>query len=178
VNTRWTTLPRERSTLTFQRTTHGTQDRRVWETRKQVGTIGRVHYVGPRDTNRYYLRLLLHQVPGATSFRDLRTVDGVVYDTYQQAAQARGLLETDEEFDNDLAVAASLASPRHVTGPGRYKHLCLRKLGLGAPSRCRSTSATRGQSQLGVLMWGFPLWESLLSLSLPKGSIMTTLSLI
>jgi hypothetical protein len=32
-----------------------------------------------------------------------------------------------------------------VTGPGRYKHLCLRKLGPGAPSRYRSTSAALGQ---------------------------------
>jgi hypothetical protein len=74
------------------------KDGRVWTPRKGMACVGRVHYVNLRDTARYFLRLLLHHVPGAKSYADIRTVDGVVYDTYQQAARARGLLETDEEF--------------------------------------------------------------------------------
>jgi len=87
---------------------------RRWAPRQRLQCIGRVHFVSPRDVTRYHLRLLLHHVPGASSFEDLRTVDGVVYETYQRAAQVRGLLESDEEFDNDLALAAGSASPRQV----------------------------------------------------------------
>ncbi|XP_078436724.1 uncharacterized protein LOC144707477 isoform X1 [Wolffia australiana] len=57
---------------------------------------------------------MLHHVPGATCYADLHTVAGVVYDTYQQAAAARGLLHSDAEFENDLALASGVASPRQV----------------------------------------------------------------
>ncbi|XP_078443026.1 uncharacterized protein LOC144712626 [Wolffia australiana] len=50
----------------------------------------------------------------AKCYEDLRTIDGVVYDTYQRAAQARGLLHFDEEFDNDFRLASIIASPRQV----------------------------------------------------------------
>ena len=87
---------------------------RKWSRRQRMECIGRVHFVSPRDTNRYYLRLLLHHVPGATSYEDLRTVNGEVCETYQQAAQRRGLLASDEEFDTDLQVAANSAFPQQV----------------------------------------------------------------
>ncbi|XP_078431709.1 uncharacterized protein LOC144703386 [Wolffia australiana] len=87
---------------------------RRWTRRQRQQCIGRVHFVCPRDSARYYLRLMLHHVPGATCYADLRTVAGVVYDTYQQAAAARDLLHSDAEFDNDLAMASGVASPRQV----------------------------------------------------------------
>ncbi|XP_078443027.1 uncharacterized protein LOC144712627 [Wolffia australiana] len=64
------------------------------------------------DSTRYYLRLMLHHVTRATCYEDLRTIDVVVYDTYQRAAAACGLLHSDAEFDNDLALASGVASPR------------------------------------------------------------------
>jgi hypothetical protein len=45
-----------------------------------------------------------------------------------------------------------------VTGPGRYKHLCLRKLGPGAPSRYRSTSAALGQRRTDCIDWEVSLY--------------------
>jgi hypothetical protein len=87
---------------------------RKWSPRQRMQCIGRVHFVSPRDTVRYHLRILLHHVPGATSFQDLRTYNGEVYATYQQAAQRRGLLATDAEFDSDMRLAAGAASPRQV----------------------------------------------------------------
>ncbi|XP_078438614.1 uncharacterized protein LOC144709084 [Wolffia australiana] len=74
----------------------------------------RVHFVWPRDSMGYYLWLMLHHVPRVTCYEDLSTVDGVFYDMYQRAAQARGLLHSNEEFDKDLALAACVASPRQV----------------------------------------------------------------
>lgn len=67
-----------------------------------------------RDAERYYFRLLLHHVPGATSFESVRTVHGNVCETYHQAAKKHGLLENDVEFDNDLALPAGVASPRQL----------------------------------------------------------------
>ncbi|XP_078443457.1 uncharacterized protein LOC144712871 isoform X2 [Wolffia australiana] len=87
---------------------------RRWTRRQRQQCIGRVHFVCPRDTARYYLRLMLHHVPGATCFDNLRTVAGVLYDTYQGVAAAHGLLHSDAEFDNDLSLAVGVASPRQV----------------------------------------------------------------
>ncbi|XP_078436423.1 uncharacterized protein LOC144707157 [Wolffia australiana] len=53
-------------------------------------------------------------IAGATCYEVLRTVDGVVCDTYQKAVQERGLLHSDAEFDNDLTLVACIASPRQV----------------------------------------------------------------
>ena len=42
--------------------------------------------------------MLLHHKKGATSFQDVRSHDGVVYDTYKAAADAMGLLSDDKEI--------------------------------------------------------------------------------
>jgi hypothetical protein len=49
-----------------------------WQARKRatLETVGRVYPVSPRQGEKYYLRVLLHHVKGATSWEDLRTVDG------------------------------------------------------------------------------------------------------
>ncbi|XP_078430714.1 uncharacterized protein LOC144702538 [Wolffia australiana] len=70
-----------------------------------------VHFVCPSDNTRYYLWLMLHHVLGATCYEDLCTVDDVVYDTYQRAAATHGLLHSDAEFHNNLALASGVASP-------------------------------------------------------------------
>ncbi|XP_078444245.1 uncharacterized protein LOC144713529 [Wolffia australiana] len=63
---------------------------------------------------RYYLRLMLHHIPSATCYKNLCTVDGFCYNTYQRAAQTCGLLHSNKEFDNDLALASGVASPRQL----------------------------------------------------------------
>lgn len=52
-----------------------------WKERQrgQEKTISRMFTVSPRDSERFFLRILLLQVPGATSFEFLRTVEGVVF---------------------------------------------------------------------------------------------------
>jgi len=52
--------------------------------------------------------MLLYHVPGPTSFEHLRTVDGVLRETFQDACAARGLLETDDEWDSCLTEAATI----------------------------------------------------------------------
>ena len=56
------------------------------------------YFTSPNSGERFYLRLLLAVVRGPTSFESLRTVDGVIYETFKVACIARGLLEDDEEW--------------------------------------------------------------------------------
>lgn len=82
-----------------------------WSKREAGFEIGRMHSVHPRDGERFYLRLLLNHVRGATSFADLRTVtrDGqeVTYGKFREAALALGLLTDDGCWRQTLKEAAS-----------------------------------------------------------------------
>ena len=69
-------------------------------------SIGRIYFVGPNLGERFNLWLLLTIVKGPTSFEDLRTVDGVIYESFKAACVARGLLEDDEEWIQCLHEAA------------------------------------------------------------------------
>ena len=59
---------------------------------------------------RFSLRLLLHNVPGAQSYNDLLRYNGREYELFQEAAAARLLLESDEEYDLCLAEAISVVT--------------------------------------------------------------------
>ena len=82
----------------------------TWTPRKTGDCIGRVYFVYPSEGERYYLRLLLYNVPCPTSFQFLRTYRGIVYETFQAACMIRGLLETDDQWDKCLQEAASIQS--------------------------------------------------------------------
>jgi len=73
-----------------------------WVERKQLAvgekTIGRMYTVSPNDAERFYLRLLLLNVSGPQSFDDLKTVDGVICETFRDAAAKRELLLDDQEY--------------------------------------------------------------------------------
>ena len=76
---------------------------RRWHLRKSgIGkTIGRIPIVpfNIHCMEKYSLRLILHNKTGASSFADLKTVDGVLHDSFQAAAIALGLMEDDAELD-------------------------------------------------------------------------------
>ena len=78
----------------------------------KLPTIGRVAACSPAQAERFFLRLLLHHVPGAQSFAAVRTHEGTVYATFREAAQARGLLQDDSEWDACLAEAVTVRSGR------------------------------------------------------------------
>jgi ATP-dependent DNA helicase PIF1 len=59
----------------------------------------------------FYLRILLHHVPGATSFTDIRTVNGIVCNTNQEACRQRGLLLDDNEWEGVMQAAAETEMP-------------------------------------------------------------------
>lgn len=86
-------------------------------------------FVSPRDSERFALRLLLHKVPGPRSFEELRRVDNDQYDTFVDAARARGFLDNDEEYDHCLQEAIS-----HMTSAYQLRQLFVTILVFGIPS--------------------------------------------
>jgi len=85
-----------------------------WTLRKKGKAIGRVYFAGPAAGERYYLRMLLHTVKGPTSWEHLRTVNGIVHDSFKAACSALGLLETDEEYHKCLQEAATLQTGKQL----------------------------------------------------------------
>lgn len=63
--------------------------------------IGRLPVIAlnPRQSELFYLRMLLYNVKGPTSFGYLRTVDHTTYDTFREACFAMGLLADDNEIN-------------------------------------------------------------------------------
>ncbi|GMF46074.1 unnamed protein product [Phytophthora fragariaefolia] len=83
-----------------------------WVRRKQFqAALGRMVHVSPRDMERFYLRVLLCHCKGPQSFEHLRTVDGVTYETYRQAALRLGFLEDDAESISCMREAAEFRLP-------------------------------------------------------------------
>jgi len=81
-----------------------------WQKRKQRGDkiISRLYMCSPRNKERFYLRILLSQIKGATSYEDVRTIDGNLCDTFEEAVRQLGLLdEEDNEFDKCLKESAT-----------------------------------------------------------------------
>ncbi|CAJ0641618.1 4542_t:CDS:2 [Entrophospora sp. SA101] len=79
-----------------------------WSPRQHENVIGRMYFVSPMAGKRYYLRILLNVVCGATSFENLHTVNGVLYNTFKEACAILGLLQNGEEWDQCLAEAAQV----------------------------------------------------------------------
>ena len=65
----------------------------------------------PAEGERYYLRVLLNHVVGATSFECLRTVDGKILPTFHEAVERRGLIEEDNTLNESLAEATRWMMP-------------------------------------------------------------------
>ncbi len=78
-----------------------------WVKRKTTqSSIGRVYTTTPAQGDRHYLRMILYHVPGATDWKDLKTVDGQQYDTFKEACIALGVLNDDREHELCLEESA------------------------------------------------------------------------
>ena len=84
-----------------------------------------MYLVNPREGDLYFLRLLLVNVKGATSFRDLRIFNGIVYLSFREAAEARGLLHSSQHYITTLQEG-------HAMQPGA----ALRRLFVGLLLYC------------------------------------------
>ena len=93
---------------------------KTWQRRaRSTGQIGRVYTVHPNAGEKFYIRLLLCHVPGATSFESLRTLDnGVRCETFHAACIERLLLQNDDEWhrcmDEATHTQTSTRALRHL----------------------------------------------------------------
>ncbi|PAA61494.1 hypothetical protein BOX15_Mlig031738g1 [Macrostomum lignano] len=74
--------------------------------------IARMYTVSPRAGDLFYMRMLLLQVRGPTSFEALHTVDGVLCPSAKAACTALGLLQRDDHWRRCLAEAVQSRMPR------------------------------------------------------------------
>ncbi|KAG5550811.1 hypothetical protein RHGRI_015690 [Rhododendron griersonianum] len=84
---------------------------RTWHERKDREVIGRTVTANPKEGERYYLRILLVHTPSPTSYAYLRTVHGITYDSFQDAAIAHGLLKTDDTNEKCMEEACAYQMP-------------------------------------------------------------------
>jgi len=103
-----------------------------------LGTMGHMYFVQPSEGERYYLRVLLTHVAGATCFEDLKTTHRphasttIVHPSFKVACLALGLLQDDAKWDQCLSEVVGVQLPRslrqlfvsmliynNVTNPGR-----------------------------------------------------------
>lgn len=69
-----------------------------WKKRQRGIVIGRLTEVHASQGDVFYLRMLLTRNRGATSFSDLRTVDGQLYGSYKETCEVLGLLKDDSQW--------------------------------------------------------------------------------
>ncbi|XP_057740394.1 uncharacterized protein LOC130957567 [Arachis stenosperma] len=86
----------------------------MWRPWKQGNVIGRLTHIPHSHGEEYFLRLLLNYQKGCQTFADVRTVGGIVYDTFKEACYALGLLQDDKEFIDALNEASAWASPNYI----------------------------------------------------------------
>ena len=86
-----------------------------WTERKRGRSIGCMYTTNPPQGERHYLHLLLHHIPGAMSFTDLKkSSDGTIQSTFKETAMKLGLLESDDEWDKCLSEAAISFMPKQL----------------------------------------------------------------
>ena len=85
--------------------------------------ITRMYAVNPKEKERFFLRILLLNVKGAKSFIDLKTVNNVVYNTFEEAARARNLLQNDDEWINVLNEAAMTQTSDYIRK--LFSYICI-----------------------------------------------------
>jgi hypothetical protein len=88
--------------------------KKIWQIRKLKGRgqIGRIVYANPAEGERYFLRILMNHVRGATSYENLKTVHGKLCASFREACEKRGLIETDKSLDDCLTESATFQMPR------------------------------------------------------------------
>ncbi|XP_076069172.1 uncharacterized protein LOC143041212 [Oratosquilla oratoria] len=75
----------------------------IWEERLgRTYSLGRIRAVTTKTVELFYLRLLLTHKKGPKSFEDLRTIDGVMYETNREAVKALGLLSDEETWKETI----------------------------------------------------------------------------
>jgi hypothetical protein len=88
-----------------------------WTKRQRASStqiIGRMYFVHPSDTERFYLRILLLYRKGCASFEALRTVNGTVYKTYVEVCTALGYIADSKECHLTLEEAVTTCTAHQM----------------------------------------------------------------
>ncbi|XP_016185397.1 uncharacterized protein LOC107627031 [Arachis ipaensis] len=86
----------------------------IWKPRKQGHMIGHLTHIPHSHGEEYYLHLLLNYQKGCQTFADVRSVGGIVYNTFKEAYYALGLLQDNREFIDAINEASAWASPNYI----------------------------------------------------------------
>ncbi|PNX92871.1 ATP-dependent DNA helicase PIF1 [Trifolium pratense] len=86
------------------------QKEKYWEPRKNGYSIGRLSYIPVGSGELYYMRILLTVQKGCKSYECIRTVDGNVCKSFQEACYILGLLRDDKEFIDGISEASRTES--------------------------------------------------------------------
>ncbi|XP_057433001.1 uncharacterized protein LOC130725830 [Lotus japonicus] len=86
------------------------EDKRIWTVRKKGFSIGRLNYIPMGTGELFYMRVLLTIQKGCTSFDSIKTVNGVLYQTYKEVCYILGLLKDDREYIDGIKEASDLGS--------------------------------------------------------------------
>jgi hypothetical protein len=78
---------------------------------QKIIQIERLVSAHPAKGERFYLRILLNHVKGATTFEDLQTVNSVALSTFREAAEKMGLIEVDGRIFDCLNKATTFRMP-------------------------------------------------------------------
>ena len=84
--------------------------------RKQAAafSVVRVYTTTPAQGERHYIRMILHHVPGAKNFTDLKTINGQQCDTFKEACIALGILNDDAEHTKCLEESVQRDMPAQL----------------------------------------------------------------
>jgi ATP-dependent DNA helicase PIF1 len=106
---------------------------KFWNKRKKANMfqVGRIVQAHPAEGESYYLQILLNNVASARSFKELRMVKDVEYHTFCEAAEALGLINWDNSWDDALKEATIWAIPPSI------RRLLATILVFGEPSNVR-----------------------------------------
>ncbi|OMO64424.1 hypothetical protein COLO4_32056 [Corchorus olitorius] len=85
-----------------------------WSPRQRGETIGRIIHIHYAAGEVYYLRLLLNVVRGPRSYEEIRTVNGILYPTFQSACEALRLLKDDNEWQEALDQTSQWATADYL----------------------------------------------------------------
>ena len=91
--------------------------------------IGRIYFVNPIESERFCMRLLLLNTPGATSFSYLKTFNDQTYESYTACAVERGLLQDDKTWNKTLTEASLI-----TTDTQKFRELFCTILCFGNPT--------------------------------------------
>jgi hypothetical protein len=93
--------------------------------------VRRIIQAHPAEGERYYLQILLNNITGARSFKELRTVKDVEYHTFREVVEVQGLIDGDNSWDDALKEATIWAMPPSI------RRLFATILVFGEPSNVR-----------------------------------------